>query len=68
MTPEPDLEALKAIVSSWRHAEWSGRGGNRLARHLAIADMSELWRTEVVGWSRDLADLRGFHPLRAAAP
>lgn len=65
---QPDLATLRLLITGWRRLEHARLGGSRLARHLAIADMSELWRTEVVGWSRDLAEMRGFHPLRAAAP
>lgn len=71
MTAEPgarDLSSLRAIVAAWRRAEYESRGGSRFTRQLAIYDLQELWRVEVVGWSRDLAELRGFHPLRAAAP
>lgn len=65
---ERDLAALREIITAWRRLEHARLGGNRLARHLAISDLSELWRVEMVGWSRDLDELRGFHPLRAAAP
>lgn len=68
LDPERDLASLRAIVTTWRRAEWQGRGGNRIARQLAIYDLAELWRVELVGWSRDLDALRGFHPHRAAAP
>lgn len=65
---QPDLATLRLIIAGWRRLEHARLGGSRLARHLAIADLAELWRVEMVGWSRDLDALRGFHPLRAAAP
>lgn len=46
-----DLSDLRVIVSAWRRAEYESRGGSRFARQLAIYDLSELWRVEIVGWT-----------------
>ncbi len=51
---ERDLSSLRLIVAAWRRAEWEGRGGNRLAQQLAIYDLAELWRVELVGWGADV--------------
>lgn len=53
--PERDLANLRLIVSAWRRAEWEGRRGNRLAQQLAIYDLAELWRVELVGWGADVS-------------
>ena len=53
---ERDLAALREIVNAWRRAEYERRGSNRLAQQLAIFDLSELWRVELVGWGKETAD------------
>ena len=52
---ERDLATLRLIITAWRRAEWKGRGGNRLAQQLAIYDLAELWRVELVGWGADVS-------------
>ena len=51
--PERDLAALRLIITGWTRAEYHGRGGNRVAQQLAIMDMKELWRVELVGWGAE---------------
>jgi len=67
VTPARDLAALRLIVGPWRRAEAQSRGGQRLARQLAIYDLTELWRTELVGWgaATDLATATGGFPTEA---
>ena len=54
ISPERDLSALRGIIAAWRRAEHAAKGGNRLARQLAMADLLELWRVEWVGWHADV--------------
>lgn len=52
---ERNLTTLREIVTAWRRAEYERRGGNRLAQQLAIYDLAELWRVELVGWGKETA-------------
>ena len=52
---ERDLAALLEIVTARRRAEYERRGSNRLAQQIAILDLSELWRVELVGWGKETA-------------
>lgn len=53
-TEERDLAGLRLIITGWTRAEYHGRGGNRLAQQMAILDMKELWRVELVGWGAEV--------------
>jgi hypothetical protein len=54
LVPAPrDLAALRLILTAWTRTEYHGRGGNRMAQQLAILDMKELWRVELVGWGAE---------------
>lgn len=61
------MTALRLILTAWTRTEYHGRGGNRVAQQLAILDMKELWRVEMVGWcaETDLPTAAGGFPTGA---